>query len=70
MYLVIDDDQAQEQVAALPAEALPAYADIRTLLEVAVERSPLPPGQTQRADAHHRPRQFRNRGVSDLGTAP
>jgi hypothetical protein len=64
MYLVIDDDQVQEQVAALPAKgALPAYAEIRTLLEVAVERSPLPPGQTQRADAHHRPRQFRNRGV-------
>jgi hypothetical protein len=35
MYLVIDDDQVQEQVAALPAEVLPAYAEIRTLLEVA-----------------------------------
>jgi hypothetical protein len=35
MYLVIDDDQVQEQVAALPAEVLPDYAEIRTLLEVA-----------------------------------
>lgn len=34
MYLVIDDDQVQEQVAALPVEVLPA-AEIRTLLEVA-----------------------------------
>lgn len=35
MYRVIDDDQVHEQVAALPAEALPAYAEARTLLEVA-----------------------------------
>ncbi len=35
MYCVIDDDQVQEQVAALPAEALSGYAEARTLLEVA-----------------------------------
>ncbi len=35
MYRVIDDDQVQEQVAALPAEALSAYAEARTLPEVA-----------------------------------
>lgn len=35
MYRVIDDDQVPEQVAALPAEALSAYAEARTLLEVA-----------------------------------
>ena len=35
MYRVIDDDQVHEQVAALPAEALSAYAGARTLLEVA-----------------------------------
>ncbi|MPZ65463.1 MAG: hypothetical protein GEU83_08075 [Pseudonocardiaceae bacterium] len=35
MYRVVDDDQVQEQVAALPAEALSGYAEARTLLEVA-----------------------------------
>ena len=35
MYRVIDDDQVQAQVTALPAEALPAYAEAQTLLEVA-----------------------------------
>ncbi len=30
-----DDDQVREQVAALPAEAVSAYAEARTLLEVA-----------------------------------
>ena len=35
MYRVIDDDQVQEQVAALPAEALATYAEARTLLELA-----------------------------------
>lgn len=35
MYRVIDDDQVQEQVDALPAEVLSAYAEARTLLEVA-----------------------------------
>ncbi|MGH3693786.1 MAG: hypothetical protein ACRDRX_07325 [Pseudonocardiaceae bacterium] len=35
MYRVIDDNQVQEQVDALPAEVLPAYAEARTLLEVA-----------------------------------
>lgn len=35
MYRVIDDDLVPEQVAALPAEALSAYAEARTVLEVA-----------------------------------
>ncbi len=35
MYRVIDDDLVHEQVAALPARALSAYAEARTLLEVA-----------------------------------
>jgi hypothetical protein len=35
VYRVIDDDQVHEQVAALPAEALSAYAEARTLLQVA-----------------------------------
>lgn len=34
MYTVQTDEQAQEQIAALPPEALPAYAEARTLLEV------------------------------------
>lgn len=35
MYRVVDHDQVQEQVAALPAEALSVYSEARTLLEVA-----------------------------------
>ncbi len=35
MYHVIDDDQVHEQVTALPAQALSAYAQARTLLEIA-----------------------------------
>lgn len=35
MYRVVDDDSVPEQVAALPAEALSGYAEVRTLLEVA-----------------------------------
>lgn len=35
MYRVIDDDLVPEQVAALPAGALSAYAETRALLEVA-----------------------------------
>lgn len=35
MYRVVDDDWVAEQVAALPAEALSGYAEVRTLLEVA-----------------------------------
>ena len=35
MYRVLDDDLVPEQVAALPAEALSAYAEARTLQEVA-----------------------------------
>ncbi len=35
MYRVIDDDQVKEQVAALPADVLCAYAETWTLLEVA-----------------------------------
>ena len=34
MYTAETDEQAQQQVAALPPEALPAYAEARTLLEV------------------------------------
>ncbi len=34
MYTVETDEQAQQQVAALPPEALPAYAEARALLEV------------------------------------
>jgi hypothetical protein len=35
VYRVVNDDQAQEQGAALPVEALAAYAEARALLEVA-----------------------------------
>lgn len=35
MYGVLDDDLVHEQVAALPTEALPGYAEARTLLEIA-----------------------------------
>ncbi|MGH3778420.1 MAG: hypothetical protein ACRDRR_22200 [Pseudonocardiaceae bacterium] len=35
MYTVTTDDTAQQQVDALPAEALPAYAEAWTVLEVA-----------------------------------
>jgi hypothetical protein len=35
VYRVIDDDQVQEQVAALPAEACPPTPRRRRLLEVA-----------------------------------
>ena len=34
MYRVIDDDPVPEQVVALPAGALSAYAEVRVLLEV------------------------------------
>ncbi len=34
MYRVETDEQAQQQVAALPPGALSAYAEVRTLLEV------------------------------------
>lgn len=34
MYRVITDDLVQHQVDALPAEALAAFAELRTLLEV------------------------------------
>jgi len=34
LYTVETDEQAQQQVAALPPEALPAYAEARALLEV------------------------------------
>jgi len=34
LYTVETDEQAQQQIAALPPEALPAYAEVRTLLEV------------------------------------
>lgn len=35
MYTVTTDDQSQQQVDALPAEALAAFAESRTVLEVA-----------------------------------
>jgi hypothetical protein len=35
MYLVTEDDDVKAQVAALPVEALTAYAELRTLLETA-----------------------------------
>lgn len=35
MYIVTADDEAQQQVNALPAAALAAYAEARTTLEVA-----------------------------------
>jgi hypothetical protein len=35
VYRVIEDDLVHEQVAALPAEALPCYAEARAVLEVA-----------------------------------
>lgn len=35
MYRVIDDDQVDDQAAALPVQALTAYAEARTLLEIA-----------------------------------
>jgi len=34
LYTVETDEQAQQQVAALPPEALSAYAEVRALLEV------------------------------------
>lgn len=34
MYLLITDSLAEPQVAALPAEALAAYAELRTVLEL------------------------------------
>jgi hypothetical protein len=34
LYTVETDEQAQQQVAALPPGALSAYAEVRTLLEV------------------------------------
>lgn len=34
MYTVETDDQSKQQIAALPSEALPAFAELRTLLEV------------------------------------
>jgi len=33
LYTVEADEPAQQQIAALPPEALPAYAEVRTLLE-------------------------------------
>jgi hypothetical protein len=35
VYRVETDEQAQEQVDALPAEALAAYAELRVMLETA-----------------------------------
>ena len=35
MYTVVDDDQVLDQVAALPPDALTAFAEVRVLLEVA-----------------------------------
>lgn len=35
MYTVETDDDAAKQVAALPESALPAYAEVRSLLEIA-----------------------------------
>lgn len=35
MYIVIEDDEAQHQVNALPAVALVGYAEARTMLELA-----------------------------------
>jgi hypothetical protein len=70
VYCVIDDDQVQEQVAALPAEALSAYAEARTLLEVALwSGSPYPQGEAGRADADAHFRQLWSRGVPNLGAA-
>ena len=34
MYRVETDDQVQQQVDALPADALTSYAELRTVLEV------------------------------------
>ena len=34
MYAVEFEEHAQEQVAALPAQALPSYAELMTLLQV------------------------------------
>ncbi len=34
MYRVVTDEPTQQQIDALPAEALPALAELRTLLEV------------------------------------
>jgi hypothetical protein len=34
MYTVESDDQALEQAAALPSEALPSFAELMTLLEI------------------------------------
>jgi hypothetical protein len=34
VYRVVTDDEVQQQLAALPADALPFVAELRTLLEV------------------------------------
>lgn len=35
MYTVTTDDQSQQQIQALPAEALAPFAEVRAVLEVA-----------------------------------
>lgn len=35
MYTVTTDDEAQQQIDALPVEALAPFAELRTMLEVA-----------------------------------
>ena len=60
MYGVETDEQAQQQVGALPADALNAYAEVRTVLEVNPwggepinDRNPDGPVRTLAFGEHH-----------------
>jgi hypothetical protein len=63
VYRVIPDDAVFEQVAALPFEALPSYAEALTVLEVAPAN-----GRPYNADYPERPMREWVFGVHGEGT--
>jgi hypothetical protein len=65
MYSVETEVDALGEVAALPAQALPAYAELMTLLEVAPWSGD--PYNLQRPDANMRTRTF---GEGTRGAGP
>ncbi len=54
LYAVTTDDQSQQQVGALPAEALAAFAEARTMLEVSPWGG-VPYHKTQAGQSHVSP---------------
>lgn len=64
MYTVTTDDRSQQQVDALPAEALAAFAEARTMLEVAPWNGT--PYNTLKPDSSMRAMSFGPEGQGDI----